>query len=146
MCLRFAQLERKLGEIDRARAIYAHASQFCDPRVDPKFWAEWNAFEIETGSEDTFREMLRIKRSVQAQFNTAASYLVAQAEATKQGNRDAAAAEEAKTAEAADPMVAAEREAGKPKGPSFVASTQNPTAAAEPVGNSEEIQIDEDDF
>lgn len=33
MCMRFAQLERKLGEIDRARAIYAHASQFCDPRV-----------------------------------------------------------------------------------------------------------------
>jgi pre-mRNA-splicing factor SYF1 len=33
MCLRFASLERKLGEIDRARAIYAHASQFCDPRV-----------------------------------------------------------------------------------------------------------------
>lgn len=33
MCLRFAALERKLGEIDRARAIFAHASQFCDPRV-----------------------------------------------------------------------------------------------------------------
>lgn len=33
MCLRFAALERKLGEIDRARAVYAHASQFCDPRV-----------------------------------------------------------------------------------------------------------------
>ena len=40
MCLRFAQLERKLGEIDRARAIYAHASQFCDPRVMPDFWTE----------------------------------------------------------------------------------------------------------
>lgn len=33
MCLRFAALERKLGEIDRARAIFAHASQFCDPSV-----------------------------------------------------------------------------------------------------------------
>ena len=47
MCLRFANLERKLGEIDRARAIYAHASQFCDPRVNPAFWSEWNAFESE---------------------------------------------------------------------------------------------------
>jgi pre-mRNA-splicing factor SYF1 len=45
MCLRFANLERKLGEIDRARAIYAHASQFCDPRVNPAFWSEWNACE-----------------------------------------------------------------------------------------------------
>lgn len=66
MCLRFASLERKLGEIDRARAVYAYGSQFCDPRVSPKFWQEWNAFEVETGSEDTFREMLRIKRAVQA--------------------------------------------------------------------------------
>jgi pre-mRNA-splicing factor SYF1 len=33
MCIRFAELERKLGEIDRARAVYAHASQMCDPRV-----------------------------------------------------------------------------------------------------------------
>ena len=33
MCLRFADLETKLGEIDRARAVYAHASQICDPRV-----------------------------------------------------------------------------------------------------------------
>lgn len=33
MCLRYAELERKLGEIDRARAIYSHCSQMCDPRV-----------------------------------------------------------------------------------------------------------------
>lgn len=33
MCLRFADLERKLGEIDRARAVYMHASQMADPRV-----------------------------------------------------------------------------------------------------------------
>ena len=33
MCMRFAELERKLGEIDRARAVYMHASQIADPRV-----------------------------------------------------------------------------------------------------------------
>ena len=33
MCVRFAELERKLGEIDRARALYMHASQIADPRV-----------------------------------------------------------------------------------------------------------------
>jgi len=32
-CMRFAEMEQKLGEIDRARAIYAHCSQMCDPRV-----------------------------------------------------------------------------------------------------------------
>lgn len=33
MCLRFADMESKLGEIDRARAIYSYCSQICDPRV-----------------------------------------------------------------------------------------------------------------
>ena len=32
MCLRFSDMETKLGEIDRARAIYGHCSQMCDPR------------------------------------------------------------------------------------------------------------------
>lgn len=33
MSLRYAQIERNLGEIDRARAIYAHCAEICDPRV-----------------------------------------------------------------------------------------------------------------
>ena len=145
MCLRFAALERKLGEIDRARAVYAHASQFCDPRVYPKFWTEWNAFEIETGSEDTFREMLRIKRSVQAQFNTESSYLTAQAIAAEQGNKS----EEA-TPQPVDPMAAAERQA---KGPAFVAAkstgapkegSQPPTTLAQAT-NADEIHISDDE-
>lgn len=99
MCIRFADLERKLGEIDRARAIYMHSSQMADPRVcsyivvvrfllikdetksvifvcfqtTPTFWKVWHDFEVRHGNEDTFREMLRIKRSVQAQFNTQVS-------------------------------------------------------------------------
>ena len=68
MCLKFAEMERRLGEIDRARAIYGHASQFCDPRTNPAFWSKWEAFEVQHGNEDTFKEMLRIKRSVQAQY------------------------------------------------------------------------------
>ncbi|CAL1704302.1 unnamed protein product [Somion occarium] len=149
MCLRFASMERKLGEIDRARAIYAHASQFCDPRVNPNFWQEWHNFEIETGSEDTFREMLRIKRSVQAQFNTEASYLAAQM-ASKEGSMEAE--EEAP----ADAMAAAERQAaGGAKGPAFVAAKQSvnvrleeaPTVAVAAQKNEDEIQIsDEEDL
>ncbi|KAI9623400.1 hypothetical protein H4Q26_014568 [Puccinia striiformis f. sp. tritici PST-130] len=83
MCLRFASLEQKLGEIDRARAIYAHSSQFCDPRTSPKFWETYHNFEIQHGSEDTFREMLRIKRAVQASYNTETSYLAAKAAAAR---------------------------------------------------------------
>merc|ERR1719431_311476 len=70
MCIRFAEMETKLGEIDRARAIYSHASQMCDPRVTQDFWQIWKESEVKHGNEDTLREMLRIKRSVQAVYNT----------------------------------------------------------------------------
>jgi pre-mRNA-splicing factor SYF1 len=69
MCLRFAKMELTLGEVDRARAIYTHASQFCDPRVVRTFWETWKEFEVAHGNEDTFREMLRVKRSVEAVFS-----------------------------------------------------------------------------
>ncbi|KAG8912812.1 pre-mRNA-splicing factor syf1, partial [Tulasnella sp. 417] len=146
MCLRFAAMERKLGEIDRARAIYAHASQFCDPRVDTKFWQEWNSFEMEHGSEDTFREMLRIKRSVQAQYNTEASYLAAQALSSRQGGAQEI---ESEHKGASDPMAAMEREALGTKGPSFVPSKDRTTiqqAEEAPQGNADEIQIDDEDL
>jgi pre-mRNA-splicing factor SYF1 len=151
MCLRFAALERKLGEIDRARAIYAHASQFCDPRTNPEFWAEWHTFEIDTGSEDTFREMLRIKRSVQAQFNTEASYLAAQALTASQG-----AAKIAEEEVELDPMATAERQTGGGKaGPTFVSAKQQPAQpkgddeqapSPQVAGNADEIQISDEDI
>ena len=60
---------RQVGEVDRARAIYVHAASLSDPRTDAAFWTEWNDFEVQFGNEDTFREMLRIKRSVAASFS-----------------------------------------------------------------------------
>ncbi|KAG5952258.1 Pre-mRNA-splicing factor syf1 [Claviceps sorghi] len=84
MCLKFADMEKRLGEVDRARAIYGHASQFCDPRTNSDFWARWEQFEVQHGNEDTFKEMLRIKRSVQAQYNTDVNFIATQALARSQ--------------------------------------------------------------
>ncbi|WFD30540.1 pre-mRNA-splicing factor syf1 [Malassezia sp. CBS 17886] len=157
MCLRFAQLERKLGEIDRARAIYAHASQFCNPRTEPEFWKVWNTFEIETGTEDTFREMLRIKRSVQAQFNTDASYIASTATVSA-GDGSAAGTAPPPSVASANPMEvldAQSRAADAARGgalaadaarggaPAFVAATQ-PTRPAE-AGNAEQVGAGDDD-
>ncbi|GAX78150.1 hypothetical protein CEUSTIGMA_g5592.t1 [Chlamydomonas eustigma] len=69
MGLKYAQLERKLGEIDRARAVLVHISALCDPRRDKAFWTEWKEFEVAHGNEDTFREMLRIQRSIAASYS-----------------------------------------------------------------------------
>ena len=46
MAIKYAELERRLGEIDRARAIYVHTSQYCDPRTDETFWPLWHNFEV----------------------------------------------------------------------------------------------------
>ncbi|KAG2689796.1 hypothetical protein I3843_09G154300 [Carya illinoinensis] len=69
MCLKYADLEKSLGEIDRSRGIFVFASQFADPRSDGDFWNKWHEFEVQHGNEDTFREMLRIKRSVSASYS-----------------------------------------------------------------------------
>lgn len=111
MCLKFADMEKRLGEIDRARAIYGHASQFCDPRTSPTFWSKWEAFEVQHGNEDTFKEMLRIKRSVQAQYNTDVNFIASQALARSQ---QPAVGEDG--VDQIDAMAALEREARAPVG------------------------------
>ncbi|UZJ57202.1 hypothetical protein CBS101457_006522 [Exobasidium rhododendri] len=146
ICLRFANLEKKLGEIDRARTIFAHASQFCDPRSEPQFWKEWNNFEIDHGSEDTFREMLRIKRSIQAQYNTDVSYIAAYAMSAQQ--RATAAQSKDIVAVDMDPMARAEQEAtakqSRIAASGFVAAKQSTAsvpdpASAAPERNQEDI-------
>jgi hypothetical protein len=53
-----------LLQVDRARAVLKHGSQFADPRRDTNYWKYWKEFEEAHGNEDTFRDMLRIQRSV----------------------------------------------------------------------------------
>ena len=98
LCSQYADLERRLGEIDRARGIYCHCAQFCDPRTDNEFWQQFNDFEVHHGNEDTFREMLRLKRSVQAQFTEVS---LASGDLMRGGGASDAAA-----AAPADPMAA----------------------------------------
>ena len=74
--LRYAELEMKIGEIDRARAIFAHCANICNPDVHIKFWNKWKDFETEHGNEDTIREMLRVKRQVAATHNTQGKIVV----------------------------------------------------------------------
>lgn len=92
----WAALEGRLGEVDRARAVYSHASSLANPLASPDFWDAWNAFEVAHGNEDTFREMLRCKRAVRASFAGAhvplAAAGAAAAEAAARGGAAVAAA------------------------------------------------------
>ncbi|KAI9561619.1 hypothetical protein GHT06_012579 [Daphnia sinensis] len=152
MCLRFADLERKLGEIDRARAVYGHCSQMCDPRVAPEFWRVWKEFEIKHGNEDTMREMLRIKRSVQATYNTQINMMSAQMLAAATNTAEAAAASQDSMkmldAEESRPPVPVAKPLARPgSNIMFVRSETQPGTATEeaPVAsNPDEIDIDEE--
>ncbi|KKK15712.1 hypothetical protein P175DRAFT_0514188 [Aspergillus ochraceoroseus IBT 24754] len=135
MCLKFAEMERRLGEIDRARAIYGHASQFCDPRTNAGFWQKWEAFEVQHGNEDTFKEMLRIKRSVQAQYNTDVNFIASQAIARTQQRGQEGEKEPATEQEEADAMAALERQARAPVG--FVAASTGPEGGNRPPADKE---------
>ena len=70
LALSYAQLERRLGEVDRARAVYVFASQWADASTGggARLWREWDEFEVESGNEDTYRDMLRVKRTVAAAY------------------------------------------------------------------------------
>lgn len=61
LALRYAGLERRLGEVDRARAIYTFACQSADPRKHVRFWNEFKMFETQHGNEDTIRDMIKVR-------------------------------------------------------------------------------------
>lgn len=106
--------------------------------------------------------MLRIKRAVQASFNTENSFIAAQAAAAAKGSEKPTETAKQAAKDAADPMAAMERDMatsngnGKPKpagAPMFVASTQNKINANGIQGgeeggdvNPDAIEVDEDDI
>ncbi|KTF94572.1 hypothetical protein cypCar_00003523 [Cyprinus carpio] len=161
MCLRFADMESKLGEIDRARAIYSYCSQICDPRLTAHFWQTWKEFEIRHGNEDTIREMLRIKRSVQATYNTQVNFMSSQmlkatinATGTGENVSDLApgqsGVDDMKMLEQKAQQLAAEAEQDKPKPKDKILFVRSDTSRSELAelakqANPDEIDIDDED-
>jgi len=135
ICLKYAEMEKKLGEIDRTRAIYSYCSQFCDPRLDSEFWETWQKFEINHGNEATFREMLRIKRSVQSQFNTQVTLASAQLIAGKITDPNQMKALEKAIAEGKEAEFVP-----------FVPATQKPVVQKPITANPDEIELDDEDM
>ena len=159
-CIRYAKLETSLGEYDRARSIQAHCAQFCDPRSDTEFWRGWKAFEEAHGNTETFKEMLRIRRSVIAQYNAIVN--------TTQSAQLLARAKELKDAENAknggdhkannnNKEVSSQLSSAKPasaptnrRGPSATSSATSaasaPQAQVEHVAPQNEDEINLDDY
>lgn len=137
MSLQYADLECKLGEIDRSRAIYVHCSQFSDPRSANDFWETWKEFEVHHGNVDTFREMLRIRRSVQAQYNTQVNFVISQQTESELGKRSRSDADAMEQLENRFPSVH--------QAANVVQEEQEEQQQQINVINEEEIDIDDDD-
>ena len=69
LCLDYAETEKQLGEIPRARAVYAHGCQFAHPKRNSIYWQRWKNFEEHYGNVDTFRDLLRLQRSIETKYS-----------------------------------------------------------------------------
>ncbi|KAL5716933.1 hypothetical protein ACHQM5_010035 [Ranunculus cassubicifolius] len=155
MCMKYAELEKSLGEIDRGRAIYVFSSQFADPRSDTDFWSKWHEFEVQHGNEDTFREMLRIRRSVTASYSQT-HFILPEYLMQKDGklNLEETVDTLKRSGVPEDEMAALERQFAPPSAPkrlgfvsAGVESTDTTSATVTATKNHEDIELpdDEDD-
>ncbi len=156
ICLDFASTEIKLGEIDRSRAIYIHGSQMADPEINPDYWKIWSEFEVKYGNEETFKEMLRVKRSVQAKYSSQAAYMSAKLLAASRAGQEIPSvqeipseAEQPKTMADLEAIAIAQQEAQALAGFVRATNSENPDKGSDIVEgshvNPDEIELDDSD-
>ncbi|ODQ58199.1 hypothetical protein WICANDRAFT_34359 [Wickerhamomyces anomalus NRRL Y-366-8] len=68
--IRFADIEIKLNEFERARELLKYGALQQSPIKNTKLWEFWSDFEVAHGNKETYKAMLRIKRQATEEFNT----------------------------------------------------------------------------
>ncbi len=114
-------------------------------QTEQKFWETWKEFEVRHGNVETFKEMLRIKRSVTAQYSiavqvpltTAAPVSTDQEDHMKQLEEQQAGAAPAKRFVSGSTLQPEELGMA----PSEAAASARPATSA----NTEEIELDMDE-
>ena len=70
MGINYSKLEIRLGEIERARSILTHISQYVSIIDDSVgLWSAFEEFEKKHGNMDTYKDFLRVKRAVSVKFS-----------------------------------------------------------------------------
>ena len=69
-CMRYAAVEVKLTEYQRARDIFKHGAQFADPSKMNEYWEAYDKFEHSFGTKETFAEMLSTKNLASKKFQS----------------------------------------------------------------------------
>ena len=67
---RFADIEIKLNEFERARELLKYGALQQSPIKNTELWEFWSDFEVAHGNKETYKAMLRIKRQATEEFNT----------------------------------------------------------------------------
>ncbi|CCH60679.1 hypothetical protein TBLA_0D01710 [Henningerozyma blattae CBS 6284] len=62
--IQFTELEISLNQISRARDVLIYGSKLLPPSNNLNLWEYWEKFEIEHGTEESFKEMFRLKRTL----------------------------------------------------------------------------------
>ena len=115
------------------------------------FWGAWKDFEVRHGNEDTIREMLRIKRSIQAMYNTQfTAHLIQQQQQQETTSTANDGGQQQQNPMAALNTLVQEQLQAPAKRPgevSFVRgdTLNQPAATQETRHNPDEIELDEDD-
>lgn len=153
LCIKYAAMERNLGEVDRARAIYQYVSEFCNPTTAPDFWNVWEQFEQDHGNKDTYSDMLRVRRTVSGVFaastafqapGTAAPGSVHAATGMVKGSTIIAGDKRAPENDM-EQLEAQALEAQKEAGVGSGAASSTGAGAVVAASNPEEIDLDDDD-
>lgn len=76
ICLHFASLEARMGEFDRARAIFSHGAQFAGGKDASarQLWDAWKQLELDHGTRESFRAMAMRRREVDAATTKSGGY------------------------------------------------------------------------
>lgn len=106
-----------------------------------KFWKTWKEFEIKHGNEDTVREMLRVRRSVQATYNTQVNFMSSQISSSNPDDDIDEEDEMKKLEKKARELAEEEIKSQTKENISFVTSTDDSKKPVEEK-NPEELDID----
>jgi pre-mRNA-splicing factor SYF1 len=115
-------------------------------QTEQKFWEIWKEFEVRHGNVETFKEMLRIKRSVTAQYSIAVQMPLAPAPSAEAGQEDPLQRLEA---EASTGPALGKRFVGgstlRPEELGLAPSETGVSARPATTANTEEIELDLDE-
>jgi pre-mRNA-splicing factor SYF1 len=71
ICVEYSRIETEAGQIERARKLLEHAAQFANPAKEELafIWEMWKNFEVQHGTEETYKELKRVRRYVDVMYS-----------------------------------------------------------------------------